>query len=379
MGVWRMKHEACCAMIMWIMLISAGDMVHSSYSTPSRMSPFMDSARRLNASQGKISPAPTDYPPPSNATQRRIAPLLEHPPSTSNARTTLAPPRDSTSDKVLVGGSIVTNKHMINDDQLENKHMINDDQLENKHMINDDQLESKHMINDDQPENKHMINDDQPENKHMINDEHLENKHMINDKPLENKQMIRDEQLAQESLYVHNNSLQKLDNLPRVTPHHSVRTAGSREATHYGYSKSLPNEQGAHGRGHESTPQSSLPDHGSLLTKDKVMARDQNDTLDFRIAPSMEMYTASGGTGPYTVAKPWPMKARLTKLYIGGLFELTDTSYTKTGKSELAAATLALRHINEQQFIPGYYLDMVYNDTRVSNSQIIIDRFLILT
>jgi hypothetical protein len=125
---------------------------------------------------------------------------------------------------------------------------------------------------------------------------------------------------------------------------------------------------------------------------DQNLDQQQNATLDFRIgldihqekdkpkpkvqtqptpkpAPKpkkLDLYTASNSPSDITVAEPYPMDPGLTKLYIGGLFELTDTSYTKTGRSELAAATLALRHINEQNFIPGYYLDMVYNDTMVS-------------
>ena len=104
-------------------------------------------------------------------------------------------------------------------------------------------------------------------------------------------------------------------------------------------------------------------DPGLPGTLDKPQ-RNQNATLDFRILP--QMYTASKSPDIYTVAEPFHLSPALKKLYIGGLFELSDTSYTKTGTSELAAATLALKHINEKQFIPGYYLDMVYNDTMVS-------------
>ena len=57
----------------------------------------------------------------------------------------------------------------------------------------------------------------------------------------------------------------------------------------------------------------------------------------------------------------------LHRVYIGGLFELTDTPGIVTyGRSELAAAKLAIRHINQQGILPGYKLHMVYNDTKVS-------------
>ena len=59
--------------------------------------------------------------------------------------------------------------------------------------------------------------------------------------------------------------------------------------------------------------------------------------------------------------------AGLHRVYIGGLFELTDTPGIVTyGRSELAAAKLAIRHINQQGILPGYKLHMVYNDTKVS-------------
>ena len=56
---------------------------------------------------------------------------------------------------------------------------------------------------------------------------------------------------------------------------------------------------------------------------------------------------------------------QLPKLYIGGLFELNGSAITRNGRSELEAAQLAVDHINEQQFIPGYHLEMFFNDTKV--------------
>ena len=56
-------------------------------------------------------------------------------------------------------------------------------------------------------------------------------------------------------------------------------------------------------------------------------------------------------------------------IYIGGLFELSDTPVGITyGQSELAAAQLAIRHINQQRILPGYKLHMFYNDTKVGHS-----------
>ena len=59
----------------------------------------------------------------------------------------------------------------------------------------------------------------------------------------------------------------------------------------------------------------------------------------------------------------------LLNVYIGGLFELTDTPGIVTyGRSELASAQLAIRHINEKGILPGYKLNMLYNDTKVSTA-----------
>ena len=109
-------------------------------------------------------------------------------------------------------------------------------------------------------------------------------------------------------------------------------------------------------------------------SSNSAASQDQNYTLDFRtsvdsLLPLPSIYTASKSPSIFTVAKALPPNANLKTLYIGGLFELSDTSFTVTGLSELAAATLAIQHINEQKFIPGYQLDMVYNDTKVSTIQ----------
>ncbi len=58
--------------------------------------------------------------------------------------------------------------------------------------------------------------------------------------------------------------------------------------------------------------------------------------------------------------------AGLKTIYVGGLFELTGDVRPDYGCTELAAAYLALQHVNEQRVIPGYQLDIRHNDTRVS-------------
>ncbi|KAK0064724.1 gamma-aminobutyric acid type B receptor subunit 1 [Biomphalaria pfeifferi] len=59
--------------------------------------------------------------------------------------------------------------------------------------------------------------------------------------------------------------------------------------------------------------------------------------------------------------------ASVHTLYIGGLFELSSRD-GPNGYSELDAALLAISHINDQNIIPGYKLNLLYNDSKVSNS-----------
>ena len=65
-------------------------------------------------------------------------------------------------------------------------------------------------------------------------------------------------------------------------------------------------------------------------------------------------------------------KVPLKTLHIGGLFELTDTAGTTSGQSELAAARLAVSHINRKRVVPGYKLQLVQNDTKVRYVLIIL-------
>lgn len=58
---------------------------------------------------------------------------------------------------------------------------------------------------------------------------------------------------------------------------------------------------------------------------------------------------------------------KLSKVSLLGLFEMT-THLGKVrweGQSELAAAKLAVKHINERRLINGYVLDLITNDTQV--------------
>ena len=52
-------------------------------------------------------------------------------------------------------------------------------------------------------------------------------------------------------------------------------------------------------------------------------------------------------------------------LYIGGIFELSQNSHAESARSELDAALLAISHVNEKRIVPGYVLELVYNDSKV--------------
>lgn len=57
---------------------------------------------------------------------------------------------------------------------------------------------------------------------------------------------------------------------------------------------------------------------------------------------------------------------KLPKVSLLGLFEMTTHLGTRwEGKSELAAAELAVKHINERGLLPGYSLELITNDTQV--------------
>lgn len=55
------------------------------------------------------------------------------------------------------------------------------------------------------------------------------------------------------------------------------------------------------------------------------------------------------------------------RIVLLGLFELsTRAGVRPEGLSELAAAQMAVQHINQQKLLPGYTLELVTNDTEVS-------------
>lgn len=57
---------------------------------------------------------------------------------------------------------------------------------------------------------------------------------------------------------------------------------------------------------------------------------------------------------------------KLSKVSLLGLFEMTTHLGARwEGKSELAAAELAVKHINERGLLPGYMLELITNDTQV--------------
>lgn len=57
---------------------------------------------------------------------------------------------------------------------------------------------------------------------------------------------------------------------------------------------------------------------------------------------------------------------KLPKVSLLGLFEMSTHLGTRwEGKSELAAAELAVKHINERGLLPGYSLELITNDTQV--------------
>lgn len=58
----------------------------------------------------------------------------------------------------------------------------------------------------------------------------------------------------------------------------------------------------------------------------------------------------------------------ISKVSLLGLFELTTPTGGDRweGRSELAAAKLAVKHVNERGLLPGYVLELITNDTQVS-------------
>lgn len=62
---------------------------------------------------------------------------------------------------------------------------------------------------------------------------------------------------------------------------------------------------------------------------------------------------------------------KLSKVSLLGLFEMTTHLGVRwEGKSELAAAELAVKHINERGLLPGYTLELITNDTQVTRVKV---------
>jgi hypothetical protein len=59
----------------------------------------------------------------------------------------------------------------------------------------------------------------------------------------------------------------------------------------------------------------------------------------------------------------------LERITVLGLFEMTTRAGERVeGHSELAAARLAVGHINEKRLLPGYQLELITNDTKVTSA-----------
>lgn len=57
------------------------------------------------------------------------------------------------------------------------------------------------------------------------------------------------------------------------------------------------------------------------------------------------------------------------RITVLGLFEMTTrTGERLEGRSEMAAARLAVSHINERRLLPGYQLELITNDTKVTSA-----------
>jgi hypothetical protein len=57
----------------------------------------------------------------------------------------------------------------------------------------------------------------------------------------------------------------------------------------------------------------------------------------------------------------------LKRITVLGLFEMTSRAGDRSeGRSELAAARLAITHVNEKRILPGYQLELITNDTKVT-------------
>ena len=61
-----------------------------------------------------------------------------------------------------------------------------------------------------------------------------------------------------------------------------------------------------------------------------------------------------------------PINTERNIIHVGGLFELSGSRSKRLGISELTSAELAADQVNEADFLMGYKLKLIHNDTRVS-------------
>ena len=66
-------------------------------------------------------------------------------------------------------------------------------------------------------------------------------------------------------------------------------------------------------------------------------------------------------------ATNFPTDNAVKTLYIGGLFPMTSSTVASAGKALLPASELAIDMVNNRSdVLPGYRLQLVWNDTKVS-------------
>jgi hypothetical protein len=102
----------------------------------------------------------------------------------------------------------------------------------------------------------------------------------------------------------------------------------------------------------ESTPQTSTEEKPPDIVRTK-----KRNTANFSSASSQRSVHPANGSSDH-----------LERITVLGLFDMTTrTGERPEGRSELAAARLAVRHINERQLLAGYQLELITNDTKVSS------------
>lgn len=63
-----------------------------------------------------------------------------------------------------------------------------------------------------------------------------------------------------------------------------------------------------------------------------------------------------------------PLKTAVSTLHVGGLFPMSGSSAFSTGKSLLSASERAIEMVNRRNdVLPGYRLQLIWNDTQVFN------------